>query len=314
MAEVEENDASGRTIIAVCYTNKTLGLAAFDEVSNVIHAEGIGVGLEDVEAVFDKLKVLMNPSMFVVHPLFVANQGLLDLLVGGGDDGVAPPYSYTVSKSTTWNAQAALELMCTKLLIRRGGSGGSDDEVGNGGGGRKGTYLNLAASVDLQCEQVKMSMGALLHYLAANLFSMDDGNGVVAGVRPFPNMDLCRVDTNCLMALQIFQQDHHPNVIKGDAIDSTPPRPSSCSHHTPPHLILGVGRSKEGFSVFSVFDRTKSAPGRQCLRNWMLAPFCNKARILRRQDGVALVVRFLVRICSPWLALSAAPASRPPYT
>ena len=153
MEEEGEGDSSGRTIVAVCYTNKTLGLAAFDEVTNVIHAEGIGVGLEDVEAVFEKLKTLMRPSMFIVHPLFVANQGLLDLLVSGGDDGSAQPYSYTVSKSTTWNAQAALELMCTKLLIRGGSDGGG---TGEGGGGRKGTYLNLASSVDLQCDQVKM--------------------------------------------------------------------------------------------------------------------------------------------------------------
>ena len=56
-------------------------------------------------------------------------------------------------------------------------------------------------------------------------------------------------------------------------------------------MIKGVGRSKEGFSLFGLFDRTKSLPGRQCLRQWMLAPFCDRERILRRQDGVALIVR-----------------------
>ena len=43
-------------------------------------------------------------------------------------------------------------------------------------------------------------------------------------------------------SLQIFSEDYHPNVIKG------------------------VGRSKEGFSLFGLFDRTKSLPGRQKLR------------------------------------------------
>lgn len=56
-------------------------------------------------------------------------------------------------------------------------------------------------------------------------------------------------------------------------------------------MIKGVGRSKEGFSLFGLFDRTKSLPGRQCLRDWMLKPFCDKERIIHRQDGVALVVR-----------------------
>ena len=110
-------------------------------------------------------------------------------------------------------------------------------------------------------------MGALLNYLSAHLFNMDDGNVVIAGVKPLPNLSLCRIDTNSFLALQIFAQEHHPNVIKG------------------------VGRSKEGFSLFGLFDRTKSLPGRQCLRQWMLAPFCDRERILRRQDGVALIVR-----------------------
>ena len=55
-------------------------------------------------------------------------------------------------------------------------------------------------------------------------------------------------------------------------------------------MVKGVQRGKEGFSLFGLFDRTKSAPGKQRLRNWMLTPFCDKERILHRQQGVAIVV------------------------
>ena len=170
-------------------------------------------------------------------------------------DGL-PYYQHVVSKSQNWNAAAALDLLCTKLTIR-----------GQEGVSKRNTYLQLAAAIDIDSEQVKMAMGALLHYMSAHLFNMDDGNVVIAGVKPLPNLSLCRIDTNSFLALQIFAQEHHPNVIKG------------------------VGRSKEGFSLFGLFDRTKSLPGRQCLRQWMLAPFCDRERILRRQDGVALIVR-----------------------
>ncbi len=45
-------------------------------------------------------------------------------------------------------------------------------------------------------------------------------------------------------ALQIFVEDVHPLVVKG------------------------VQRGKEGFSLFGLFDRTKSAPGKQVKRRW----------------------------------------------
>ena len=243
-----------RTIFAVCYVQGKIGLACFDEVTNEIMTDAVAVGLEDIEDLFTKLKMLTKPAIFVVHPTFVANQGLLDLLLADADG--LPYYQHVVSKSQNWNAAAALDLLCTKLTIR-----------GQESVSKRNTYLQLAAAIDIVSEQVKMAMGALLHYMSAHLFNMDDGNVVIAGVKPLPNLSLCRIDTNSFLALQIFAQEHHPNVIKG------------------------VGRSKEGFSLFGLFDRTKSLPGRQCLRQWMLAPFCDRERILRRQDGVALIVR-----------------------
>ena len=45
-------------------------------------------------------------------------------------------------------------------------------------------------------------------------------------------------------------------------------------------------RKKEGFSIFGLFDRTSSLPGRARLHHWMLNPFCDKERILFRQNGM----------------------------
>jgi DNA mismatch repair ATPase MutS len=55
-------------------------------------------------------------------------------------------------------------------------------------------------------------------------------------------------------------------------------------------VIKSKGKSKEGYSLFAMFDRTKSLPGRTTLRTWMLRPFCDKAQIMRRQSGVAMVM------------------------
>lgn len=67
-------------------------------------------------------------------------------------------------------------------------------------------------------------------------------------------------------SLHIFSTEHHPlNVAKG-----------------------GQGHSKEGFSLFSLLDRTKSKGGRQILRQWMLKPLMDLEAITARQDFVEL--------------------------
>lgn len=110
-------------------------------------------------------------------------------------------------------------------------------------------------------------MGALLYYLQTNIFNMDDGIIMVSDVRQLELISYLRIDSSSFRALQIFAEEKHPEVIKG------------------------VGRSKEGFSLFGLFDRTRSLPGRQCLREWMMKPFCDKERITRRQDGIAMAAR-----------------------
>lgn len=47
--------------------------------------------------------------------------------------------------------------------------------------------------------------------------------------------------------------------------------------------VDGQGRSKEGFSVFGLFDRTRSVSGRRCLKQWMLKPLHDIHAITARQ-------------------------------
>jgi DNA mismatch repair protein MSH5 len=129
------------------------------------------------------------------------------------------------------------------------------------------SYLQLVSAIDLESTQLKQSMGALLNYLQTNIFNMDDGMIMVSDVRQLDLISYLRIDSSSFRALQIFTEEKHPEVIKG------------------------VGRSKEGFSLFGLFDRTRSLPGRQCLKEWMMKPFCDKERISSRQDGVAMTTR-----------------------
>lgn len=50
-----------------------------------------------------------------------------------------------------------------------------------------------------------------------------------------------------------------------------------------PSSLVSKGRSKEGFSVYGLFDRTRSPAGRRCLKEWMLKPLRDVRAIHARQ-------------------------------
>ena len=76
-----------------------------------------------------------------------------------------------------------------------------------------------------------------------------------------------RIDNATLKALHIFATEHHPLIAKGH------------------------GKEKEGFSLFTLLDRTKSKIGRQCLREWKLKPLLDLNAIRERHDAIDLFLK-----------------------
>ena len=108
-------------------------------------------------------------------------------------------------------------------------------------------------------------MSALLTHMQAAVFHLDDGDIVVSSLKPLVLPGYMIMDANTIQSLQIFAQELHPSAIKS-------------------------GKSKEGYSLFSVFDRTKSKIGRERLKQWMLRPFFQLDKIMERQSGIAMVI------------------------
>lgn len=69
------------------------------------------------------------------------------------------------------------------------------------------------------------------------------------------------VDFASMLALQIFQEDKHPSA-------------------------MGIGKSKEGFSVYGMLNSCVSSMGRRLLRLWFLRPIINIDVLNQRQDAV----------------------------
>lgn len=73
------------------------------------------------------------------------------------------------------------------------------------------------------------------------------------------------IDASTITGLQIFQEDTHPSV-------------------------MGIGGSKEGFSVFGMMNRCVTASGRRMLQSWFLRPMLNLDMINDRLTAIQLLV------------------------
>ncbi|XP_047306784.1 DNA mismatch repair protein MSH5 isoform X2 [Impatiens glandulifera] len=80
-----------------------------------------------------------------------------------------------------------------------------------------------------------------------------------------PRDKLLKVDAASHEALQIFQTDKHP------------------SH-------MGIGRAKEGFSVFGMMNKCVTPMGRRLLRSWFLRPIVELHDLNRRLDIISFLI------------------------
>lgn len=253
----EENNESGsgsNVYAAVCHSQNILGVACYNELQNSITADIFEFSSEDAESSLNFIKICVNPTLFLLHPNVAANSPLFELIVQG-IDGTANYYEHKATRTSSWNEKYAQNTLYNNLKIR---SSSIENDCGS-----IDTYRKLSSSVPIDKVQLRQALGALVCYIQEVVFHLDQGKVVVNTVNPFPMNSYMKIDTNTYRALQIFKEDMHPNWIKGK------------------------GRSKEGFSLFGLFDRTSSVIGRKKLREWMLTPYYHMDRILERQRGVS---------------------------
>ena len=96
---------------------------------------------------------------------------------------------------------------------------------------------------------------------------MARGPFTMGGMRVHLPSAFMMIDQMTLRSLDIFKFDMHQNMMGGKA--------------------------KEGLSLFSILDRTKSTVGRKLLRHWMCKPVLDSDVILDRHDMVGFVVGML---------------------
>jgi hypothetical protein len=147
-------------------------------------------------------------------------------------------------------------------------------------------FHSLASIIDFDSSTLVRALGALIIYLRNTAFRLEEGFTVtVNSLRRCPASDsFLRLEESTLRALRIFATDRHPlaTVTKAGG--------GASSHQ----------RSKEGFSLFALLDRTKSKAGRERLRQWMAKPLRDIDLIHQRHVGIEL---FLHSECHPIASL-----------
>jgi MutS domain III len=128
---------------------------------------------------------------------------------------------------------------------------------------RPSSFHHLAAVIDFDSKVLVQALGALISHLQSRVFLLDEGGLVsVNRIVQASTSPYMKISATTFSALHIFATEHHPLIAKGP------------------------GNAKEGFSLYSLMDRTNSKGGRQLLREWMLKPLIDLEAITTRQDTV----------------------------
>lgn len=286
--------------LSVVIDGPRICFAAYNDESREIWIEECLANGYEVGAVVERVMLLLKPSLILVSRKIVANENLLSLLTTvsfgenendvNGDDaenrangGVAPQQSRSIPfqalRSSAFDVRSCKSLIMQRLLVQsisryplhQGRTVWHDPARHFRGQQPDPTfavsrYHALASLVDLESTVQLQALGSLLSYLHRTLFSTAEGGYVLVKDIVRGNLSLyMNVSPAALSALHIFATERHPLL-----------------------AAKGTGNAKEGFSMFSLMDRTKSRVGRQRLKEWMLKPLVDVEAILRRQDGVEL--------------------------
>jgi hypothetical protein len=316
-ADARHSDAAstepGMKCMSLVEDGPKVAFACYNEERNEITLEESNANGYDSERVIQGFLSVARPTLILVGSKVVANPALLQVLTnpaprapdeeiprdGHESNSVAtatrPSSSlfastqttpYKILKSGAFDVKNCKALILQNLrvlsLIHRQHRAGVES-LATSGDNRADRYFPqsteravffpssyhaMASVVDFESKVQVQALGSLLSFLQSTVFQLEQGGLItVSDLVHSQSSMFMRVDSNTMSALRIFATEHHPLVTKGN------------------------GNAKEGFSLFSLLDRTRSRGGRQLLREWMLKPLMDPIKISQRQDGVELFLR-----------------------
>lgn len=235
-------------------------------------SESLSVGEFGDFACVQELKAKLGPSQIVTN---ASPNDQLHAELACNEVTPSEPYEMVTLKRqefTTESAIQRLKLVKVEDLAYPAG-GGPDGEAADLKSQSKIDHALLLKSVlDFQRPTLLSAIGGLIcHLLHSAIFAQLESDRLyspvlIHSIRPIPDTDLVRVDLLTRESLSIFVSEAHPSAGGG-------PRP-------------GGARAKEGFSVFSLMNQTRTPGGARMLREWMENPVKELELIQERLDHV----------------------------
>ena len=132
---------------------------------------------------------------------------------------------------------------------------------------RQQLYQYLSTYFDFDDTMAIRAIGGLLKFALAEHLLADHEIIMISHVETYHLEGYMYMDPSALHALQIFCDETHPSMLKGR------------------------GKSKVGFSVHGLLDRTVSKPGSQLLKSWMRQPLVDVHTITMRHEAVSFLLQ-----------------------
>ncbi len=295
--------------MTVVEDGSNIAFACYDEQKNEIILEESPTSGYDTESIVQSFMSATRPTLVLMSSKIAANAPLLNILTSSPpaagashtasnnntrstSAGANAAIPYQMLKSSAFDLRKCKSLILNKLrvmsLLHRSNSNRHNSDrgsrhmdfqnhpLGQSSSAALATlaaappsrYNSLASIVNFDSTSLVKALGGLLSYLQNTIFRLEEGSTItIHAIKYCESSKYMRIDPATLKALHIFATEHHPLIAKGH------------------------GKDKEGYSLFTLLDRTKSKVGKQCLREWMSKPLLDPVEIRKRHDGINLFLK-----------------------
>ncbi|KAJ3219469.1 MutS protein msh5 [Dinochytrium kinnereticum] len=274
--DIDDDVDDNKSLLAISFRRGNLGAAHFSPVNGTLYL------LEDVQDGSDRFELArllvfqVQPDTVLCHPRVDESflGAIRECVAALPNSPTAPKKCVEVRPSTEFLYRPSLSriLGLGILEVDKTEPHGSDESPscvdlraeGEESQQKLSARVLVESIVSLENIEMVGCAGALLSYISRNRVLRElEGNHEEYTIRTIEQYSLAmhmRVNQTTLSALQIFQDEAHPN--------------------------LHSSRKKEGLSLFGILNRTLTPNGSLLLKNWFLRPSMDVRVINNRLDTI----------------------------